>query len=218
MYIDIHTHQISQQCISIKNIAVQEYSGATIALDQYFSVGLHPWHATKNYYSQIENLKQALDNQNCLAIGEIGLDKAKANNLMYQLPALEAQLSIAIEHQKPVVFHCVKCYNELASILKKYKPDIPLIFHGFNENSQTASMFFPYNSFFSFGSYLLNINTKAAKTFTILHGERIFFETDEFPIHIKEIYLQAEKLSNISEQDWQMQILQNFNRIFKLNL
>ncbi len=218
MYIDIHTHQFSEESVSIKNIDIQEYLDTTIPSGQYFSVGLHPWHATKNYHAQTENLKQALKNQNCLAIGEIGLDHTISVNKEFQLLALEVQLKLAMEYEKPIIFHCVKCYDELAAMLKKMHPEIPLILHAFNGNSQTASMFFPYNSYFSFGKYLLNTNTKAAKNFAFQPRDRIFFETDEFPIHIKEIYLQAEKISNISEHEWQRQILYNFNRVFNLHL
>ena len=215
MFINIHTHKKDESNLHILNILAND-GDVDFNTMPYFSIGLHPWHVNSNFNTIIKKIEEIALHKKCLAIGEIGLDKLHKNTWTEQNKALEKQIIIAIKLKKPIIFHCVKCYSELAQLLSKIKPKIPLIFHAFNENIQVAKMFKNFDSYFSFGHLLLNSNTKAYKNFHLISPNSIFFETDDANIDIKEIYLQASKINGMSVEQWEQQIEKNFSKIFKL--
>ena len=105
-------------------------------LEKYFSVGIHPWDADLEIsFSEFEGMIQ---NQNCLAIGECGLDKLKGPDLEIQKTIFISQLDLAVKYQLPVIIHCVKAFDELIEICKPYYSKVSLIIHGFNKSSQLA--------------------------------------------------------------------------------
>ncbi len=41
---------------------------------------------------------------------------------------------------KPLIIHCVKAFNELIELKKKYRPQMPWVVHGFRNNLNIARM------------------------------------------------------------------------------
>ena len=52
---------------------------------------------------------------------------------------------------KPLVIHCVKAFNELIELKKKYRPQMPWVVHGFRNNLHIACQLMQENIYFSLG-------------------------------------------------------------------
>ncbi len=72
-----------------------------------YSVGVHPLD-TQHWHDQTaQQLRQAaLDDPRVVAIGELGLDLFREQNLDNQLAVLRPQLDLAVELDLPVIIHC----------------------------------------------------------------------------------------------------------------
>ncbi len=89
-----------------------------------YSVGVHPldvhhWEAgTQNVLK-----KAVLDDSRVVAIGELGLDLFKAENLSEQLSILLPQLNLAFELNLPVIVHCRDAAKEMQEVFSKLSKD-----------------------------------------------------------------------------------------------
>lgn len=86
------------------------------------TAGLHPWAiGTTDVEAELAALR-ALDWTPFCAVGELGLDWARATDdaaRQRQTEVFRAQLAIAREIDLPVVLHCVRANDELAQWLRK---------------------------------------------------------------------------------------------------
>tara|TARA_B100000212_G_C27318651_1_gene509074 strand:+ start:127 stop:924 length:798 start_codon:yes stop_codon:yes gene_type:complete len=88
----------------------------------YYSVGLHPLDANQWNTNSKSLLYEAIKNdKRIVAIGEMGLDLFKNNNLEEQVEALLPQMEIAFECNLPVIIHCRDAAKEMISICKDLK-------------------------------------------------------------------------------------------------
>ena len=88
----------------------------------YYSVGLHPLDAYK-WDSHSENiLSEAIKKDNrIVAIGEMGLDLFKNNDIDTQIAALLPQMRLAFKSDLPVIIHCRDAAHEMINICKELK-------------------------------------------------------------------------------------------------
>jgi len=200
MYINIHTHnpekQDNQQIIYNLTIpqskeALETFPDETIP-NNWLSAGIHPWYINENNQKlQLEKLCQLAIHQDIKLIGECGLDRLKGASLPLQEEIFIKQTRIAEEVKKPIIIHCVKCFNELISIKKIVRPKIPMIVHGFNNNPKIAQMLLDKGFYLSLGSTILQENSNAVQILSQIPLEKLFFETDDKDISISEIYEKA---------------------------
>jgi len=85
-----------------------------------YSVGVHPLdvHHWKPETQSVLK-KAALDDRRVVAIGELGLDLFKAENLSEQLSVLIPQLKLAFELNLPVIVHCRDAAKEMREVFSK---------------------------------------------------------------------------------------------------
>jgi TatD DNase family protein len=85
----------------------------------YATVGLHPHHAS-DYSSDLDSeLRDMLQHENAVAIGECGLDfNRNFSTRAEQIRAFEAQLEIAIDLQKPLFLHQRDAHDDFISMIK----------------------------------------------------------------------------------------------------
>ena len=85
-----------------------------------YSVGVHPLdvHHWKPETQSVLK-KAALDDKRVVAIGELGLDLFKAENLSEQLSVLIPQLKLAFELNLPVIVHCRDAAKEMLEVFSK---------------------------------------------------------------------------------------------------
>ena len=89
-----------------------------------YSVGVHPLdvhHWKPDTKSVLK--KAALDDRRVVAIGELGLDLFKENNLSEQLSILIPQLNLAFELNLPVIVHCRDAAKEMLEVFSKFSQD-----------------------------------------------------------------------------------------------
>jgi len=89
-----------------------------------YSVGVHPLDTQHWGPETISVLKKAaLDDKRVVAIGELGLDLFKAENLSEQLSILMPQLNLAFELNLPVIVHCRDAAKEMLKAFSKLSKD-----------------------------------------------------------------------------------------------
>lgn len=221
-FIDIHTHKHSKNkdldIMSVKNVIF----GKENVIDIPFSIGLHPWFLNYNFEDFEKKVNNLKTNPHFMAIGECGLDfqphYLHTFPLSFQEKIFMKQIFLAYELQKPVIVHCVKCFDKLLMIKNKLKINIPLIIHGYTKHEKLAQQLLKSGFFLSFGSSIFsNKSNRLALLQTPLH--QLFLETDDQDIYnIKMIYKETAKIKNISLTHLTDAILQNFIRIFKVKI
>ena len=86
---------------------------------------------------------------NILAIGEVGLDYYWSREYeREQIEAFEEQVRWSVEMRLPLMIHCRKAQNEMVSLLKHYKDDLPGgVFHCFTGNEREALELLQFDRF-----------------------------------------------------------------------
>ena len=173
-----------------------------------FSVGVHPWHADVKPLSEII---PAMHHQNCRALGEVGLDRLRGPSMEIQLAMLLAQLTLANELQKPVIFHLVRAWDEFYSLVKSQQ-HTPWIIHGFNSPKQLPRLL-QTKVIFSLGPASLQ-NPHMQSILTQIPLNRLLFETDDTASDINQVYLDYSLATSTPLEEVYAHIEQNFLAIF----
>lgn len=211
-FINIHTHKSANHpdVLDLLNQYPNEFD-ATIP---FYSIGIHPWYIIKERIeTDLEMIDQKLTTENCLAIGECGLDKRTAVPFELQESVFERQLLLAEKHQKPVIIHCVAAFQEVIALKKKLGITVPMIIHGFSKNQQVAKQLLDNGFYISFGKYLIK-NPDLEVVFKSIPNGRFFLETDTIDETIEMVYALAAKYKNITIEELQQLISSNFNNVF----
>lgn len=210
-FIDIHTHNLSNQntVFEIENC----YPNNNV-FKKHFSIGIHPWYINKEKTEEeLSFIDKQLQLENCYAVGECGLDKLTETSFEYQINIFKQQVALSEKHQKPLIIHCVKSFQEIIQLKKELTLKQPWIIHGFNKNKQVALSLIKNGLFLSFGNQLLT-SGKLQDSFLKTPLNKIFFETDASDINIKDIYQKAAMIKGINLEKLKEIIHQNFNSIF----
>ncbi len=212
MFYDCHTYKsvLDGDVRSIVNYKI----GDAFLPNNYYSVGIHPWHVAEADFqlSEFETIVQYAKEKNLVAIGECGLDKYH-DNLELQKQVFQMHIELANQIGKPLIVHCVKAYTDALFLLKKTK--VPVIIHGINNKLGTIKSFLQRRYFFSFGTAILKQKSIARETILSIPDDLLLMETDDSDIPIQDIYKEAAKLRNIPLEDFTLLIEKNIKAIFK---
>ncbi|MEO8769144.1 MAG: TatD family hydrolase [Ferruginibacter sp.] len=211
MYINIHSHNgANPNEWVIQNV----YNGFERTLmPGNYSAGIHPWYIEAiEWKTAFSLLKTLSENDSVLAMGECGLDKVCKTGFHLQQEVFIAQILWANEINKPLIIHCVRAYEEVLQLLKKYNNKVPVVFHGFNKNLVLAEEIIQHGYFISFGKALRQPNIK--NVFAAVPLEKIFLETDDTDKTIKMIYAEAASIKKISEETLSLQLVKNVMTVF----
>lgn len=214
-YLDIHTHNPSQfdGVTSILSLSLTDELLPEIP-DRELALGLHPWFAQpERLESDFERLADLAKLPQVKMIGECGLDRFKGPALPEQMLILEQQFALAIQLQKPVILHCVRRYEELISLQKKMKLEVPMVLHGFNKKKELGLQLQARGFYLSFGKALLDPDSGAAAL--LRAGDQFFLESDHDEHSIIEIYEAAANLKNCSVEELKALIFANWNQIIR---
>ncbi|WP_339659825.1 TatD family hydrolase [uncultured Polaribacter sp.] len=212
-FMDVHTHAFSsdKKVFSIVNTYPN-----SVNFSQPFSIGLHPWFINSDKIEEeILLLESKLQDKNCVALGECGLDTLIAVDFELQKAVFKKQILVSEKYKKPLIIHCVKAYQEIIEIKKEMKPHQTWVLHGFNKNKQVAESFIKNGILLSFGAAIIK-SEKLQEVFLEIPISSILLETDDSELEIQEIYQKASEIKNIHLKDLQEEIHQNFKRIFTL--
>jgi len=206
LFFNAHAHNRDQ-----KNIVIINESVDNNELADFFSIGIHPWNASLNEENFLKVLVKG-NLQNCLAIGEIGLDKLNEKSFELQVNCFRAQLIIAESLQLPVIFHCVKSWNEIKAIYKEKRRKQKWIYHGFNKVAILEDVVHS-GVMISIGASILS-NSKLQEAILTIPNSQLLLETDDSEINIFEIYQKVSEIKKISLPELQGIILNNFQNTF----
>ena len=210
-FYNLHTHTATQQENSVE--LVNQYPQDFDAGIPVYSIGIHPWFIVEERLaSDLDIVETKLQEPNCLAVGECGLDKRIAIPIEFQQLVFEKQLVLAQKYNKPVVLHCVACFEELIATKKKLNITVPMIVHGFSKSEQLAKQLISNGFYISFGKYLL-LNPELESVFKSIPDDKIFLETDTVSENIAAVYELAAKYKGTSMLEMQELIKHNFQKV-----
>ncbi len=222
MFLDIHSHSMSFDA-NIKKVFNLDITLSSLGydLDHFFgenesvSVGIHPWSVSEeSFLDQLEILEYLASDSRVKAIGEIGLDKLKGPDLKLQEEVFLKQIRIAETFKKPIIIHCVKCYNELIAIKKVVRPKIPMVIHGFNRKEDLAIELAQKGFFLSFGRAILESDL-VKDSLKSIPVSRVFFETDDDKgLTVKEVYKVAAGVLDMKIEELKDKIYQNYLELY----
>lgn len=212
-YFNLHTHLYTNQddVLELVNQYPQEFTNVI----PFYSIGIHPWFIVEDRIeADLAIIESKLNESNCLAVGECGLDKRIAVPFELQQTVFKRQLLLAEQYQKPVVIHCVAAFQELIAIKKELKISIPILIHGFSKNEQVAKELLANGCYVSFGKYLVRM-PQLETVFRAMPNDRFFLETDTDEQTIQEVYELAAQYKGISVAQIQELVNTNFKTVFK---
>jgi TatD DNase family protein len=155
----------------------REYEGC------YPAYGIHPMYVARAEEGDLQALRETLQREHAVAVGEIGLDNFIPDpDVAKQTHFFVEQLKIAREFELPVILHVRKSSDQILRELRKYKPQglgWRGIAHAFNGSQQQAEEFIKLGFKLGFGGAMtwgraLKIRELAAT----LPLESIVLETD----------------------------------------
>lgn len=206
MFTNCHTHYSNHTDFEVKQEELNRFPS------YFHSIGIHPWEAAEFDEKEVKHVLKQSINQQTVAIGECGLDRLKDPNLLIQIPIFEKQIELSEELGLPLIIHCVKAWNELAELKKKYNPRQPWIFHGFAK-SGIVKQVISSGMMISLGAGIIN-HQKRKEIVEKIPTNRLLLETDDAEMEIKEIYEAVAELKKISLYDLQNQVNTNFKNTF----
>lgn len=215
-FFNLHTHVFTNQSHILE--LVNQYPQEFDASIPFYSIGIHPWFIVEERVeSDLQIIESKLQEPNCLAAGECGLDKRIDVPMELQQSVFEKQLLLAEKYKKPVVIHCVAAFQELIDTKNRLQITVPILIHGFSKKEQLAKQLLDNGFYISFGKYLL-LNPELESVFKMMPDDRFFLETDTVEEGIQEVYALAAKYKNLNIKELQNIIRTNFNKVFNFEL
>lgn len=150
---------------------------ASIYPNMYCAIGIHPEYAETYNEKDIQFIEQNLTNKKVIAIGEIGLDyHYTKENKENQIKLFEAQLSLAENHQIPVIIHSREATNDTINTLKKYH--VKGIIHSFSGSLETANEYIKMGFLLGINGVITFKNSKLKDVIKEIDLRNIVLETD----------------------------------------
>ncbi len=211
--LDFHTHRMRYE----DREDVMEIVSLHLSQDKpnkYFTVGLHPWWTEVPVsHEQRKMLESFLVEPNCLAMGEMGLDRLKGPPMSVQKDILRSQLSIAQALNKPVIIHCVRAFDQLIQIKKEFPAIRGWCVHGYGRHTILAQQLIDQGFYLSL---MPTVPDKYIHWFESLPKNKLFLETDSMPdTSILDVYAHVSALTGRSLEQLSAQMNSNAREFFE---
>ena len=203
-FLDFHHHKPDQTGIYNLDLNEKIYVGK-------FSFGLHPKDITENWKSDFEKIKEYSLSENCVAIGECGLDGLIPIDEKLQAEIFQAHITWAEEIKKPVIIHCVRRFSQL---LHFKRTKVAMVIHGFNKKENIARELLQSGFYLSFGKAALD-NLSLQKIIKDFPIERFFLETDDADFDIIMLYEKVSGIKSVSLENLKDQMWENLQNIVR---
>lgn len=211
IFINIHGHRQANNIQEwvMMNLFARDFPPEDIERG-YYSVGFHPYNVGKvDEAETLEKVRTATSHPRVFAVGEIGLDKSIEAPLEDQARIFEKQVDIAESAHLPVVLHVVRAFNEMIEFAKSHRPSVPMIIHGYNGSPEMAEELVNAGFLVSFGEAIAGEHSKIVEALQKVPLEKLFLETDEGLLDIREIYHFAAEVKGISVDELRVKIFEN---------
>jgi TatD DNase family protein len=150
----------------------------------YLAPGLHPFYIEQHQPEHLQRLEQVLQQHDCVAVGEIGLDTFLKQHKQPELFAKQQhyfieQLALATQYQKPVLLHIRKAHAETLAILKAQKFKLGGIAHAFSGGVEEAKALVKLGFKIGVTGQITNPNAKKLhQVVQAIGSENLVIETD----------------------------------------
>ena len=214
-FIDVHHHGSPGRSggIAIESVELGA-SAPRDALPPRYSIGRHPWHAAAAWSEEdARTLEGLLVRAECVALGEVGLDRVHGPTIERQRAIFEAQLDLAAG-RRPVILHCVRAHADLMQLRKHRNPHEAWIIHGFGGHAELAGQLLRMDFHLSFGAAVLATGAAVRDALAAIPDDRLFLETDESGLDIALIYRAAAAVRGCSETELRRIISANYQSVF----
>ncbi|MEE4197985.1 MAG: TatD family hydrolase [Bacteroidales bacterium] len=217
-YLNFHAHQQvpADDEMVIQSLFLQDHLTLKPGNKIFYTAGLHPWHADLLTLNLIEKkLEDLILNKKIVAIGETGLDKLKGGDWKTQLSVFQKHIEISEKYQLPLVIHSVKAHNEILKLKKDTDAKSHWVIHNFTGSRQLAMDLIEHGFYLSVGHHIKNGTSRINQYFKHLPKNKIFLETDDFDISIKELYQVAADKWDVGIQALKMKLISNLQEFLK---
>ncbi|WLF83166.1 TatD family hydrolase [Moraxella sp. ZY210820] len=166
----LHTHQQMQHWHDVPQ--------------SYLAPGLHPIYIEQHQTQHLNDLEQFLIQYDCIAIGEIGLDRFldehKTTEMQHrQRMFFQAQIELAQQFDLPILLHIRKAHADVLQILKQHKFQAGGIAHAFSGGVEEAKAFIKMGFKLGITGQITNPNAKKLLQVVKAVGvEHLVIETD----------------------------------------
>ena len=217
-FINFHTHNVSPihaGKIAVNSYGINEFD--SINLDNYFTLGIHPWDADAEQLDKhLAKIISYSSNPKMIGFGEIGLDKINGPSINIQQYVFLKQVQVAYDINKPIIIHCVKAWDALLATKANFYDTALWAIHGFNGSPQLTKQLVSKGFYVSVGTSILDEKTKLQNALSTIPLNRLFLETDTSTVDIKEIYKAAAVRLGVSVDSLKQQISSNFTKFYKI--
>ena len=147
----------------------------------YGTVGIHPHESDKNALTSTQLVKNLLENEKIIGIGETGLDFYYNNSDRdKQISSFKQHIEASIKTKSPLIVHSRNAEKETFEILNSYKNnELKILMHCFTGSKEFSKKLLLLNSYFSASGIITFKNSLDLQdTFKSLPSEKILIETD----------------------------------------
>jgi len=143
-------------------------------------IGLHPCYVKEDYQSQLDQLKNYLEREDVVAVGEIGIDLYWDKTFKKeQVEAYRTQIEWSREKKLPFVIHSRESLDLTISIVEEMQDgNLKGVFHCFNGTEEQAKRIMDCGFFMGIGGVVTFKNAGVDKTVAKLPMEYLVVETD----------------------------------------
>ena len=194
----------------------------------YGSLGIHPESVEDYKEEDLDFIREHINDEKIVAIGEIGLDYHWVNdNKDKQIELFEKQLKLAEEFDKPVIIHSRDATEDTINTLKKYH--VRGVIHSFSGSYETAMIYIKMGFLLGINGVITFKNCKLKDVVLQLGLENFVLETDSpyltpvpfrgesnDPSHIMDIAKYICDLKDISLEELSKITEDNVKRIYNI--
>lgn len=142
--------------------------------------GLHPTHVKEDYEKELNFVRELLEKEKFVAIGEIGIDLYWDQTFLEeQKKAFRTQIAWAREKSLPIVIHARDSFKEIFEIMDlEQGPELKGIFHCFTGTLEQAKKIIDYGFKLGIGGVVTFKNGGIDKFLDQIELENLVLETD----------------------------------------
>ncbi|WPU95004.1 TatD family hydrolase [Mucilaginibacter sabulilitoris] len=143
-------------------------------------LGLHPCSVKADWEQELDNIRNAQQQNKIFAIGEIGIDLYWDKTfLKEQIEAFRQQINWAKSLKLPIVIHCRDAFNEVYEVLQQEQDeDLRGIFHCFTGTLEQANNVTALGFYLGIGGVVTYKNSGLDKVVAEIDLKHIVLETD----------------------------------------
>lgn len=197
----------------------------------YFTAGIHPSESLRFGTSSLSFLESFLKKDECLAVGEIGLDFHYLDtDEKSQTELFESQIYLAHRNDLPIVVHSRDASKKVLDILTCNKNYLQngFLMHCYSESREQSKNYLDLGGYFAFGGVITFKNAKKEEIVRSIPLDRIMAETDapymtpepfrgriNYPEYVVLVYKKLAEIYGVEEERFTEKVKENFRGFFK---